>query len=246
MRAEVARRLLRLNAEFYERFAGEFAESRAHVAPGMARALDQVRPGRSLLDAGCGDGRAAQALAAGGWSGAYVGVDRSAALLARARSRHLEPVRATFIHADLAEPGWDFGLPGEPFDAILALAVLHHIPGARRRLALARRIASAVRPGGRLVFSTWQFLADERLRRKVVPWERLGLQAAEVEPGGHLLDWKRGGEGLRYVCALGEADLRRLAHGAGCAMIGAYQADGRNGRLSLYAVWARRPAQAVV
>jgi SAM-dependent methyltransferase len=239
MKARIARKLLQLNAEFYQRFAAEFAESRRAIQPGFRRALEAVAGGRSILDVGCGDGRAAQALSVMGWAGEYVGVDDSPALLARGRPRNLAPLRARFIRADLATADWPQRLPRKHFDAALALAVLHHIPGAGRRARLVRQIAGRLRPGGRAILSAWQFLGSERLRRKIVPWSRLGLTQAGVDPGDYLLDWKRGGEGLRYVCALDEAGLRRLAEAAGLRVEAVYRADGQTGEMSLYVVASR-------
>jgi SAM-dependent methyltransferase len=238
MKSDVARRLIRLNAQFYERFAGPFAESRAHIQPGIRRALAQVLDCRSILDAGCGDGRVAQALTGMGWAGDYVGLDASPALLTRATARDLKPMSAVFVQADLAESEWPERLPRRRYDAALALAVLHHVPGRPRRRRLVQQLANRVRPGGRLVISTWQFLDDDRLRRKLVPWESIGLTAETVDPGDHLIDWKRSGEGLRYVCAVDEAEMRRLGQAARCEVCETYRADGRSRELSLYAILA--------
>ena len=240
MRRQVAGQLVRLNREFYQRFAAEFAESRTRLQPGIRRALAAVLDCRSILDAGCGDGRVAQALAGQGWAGAYVGVDASEAMLTRARARALGPAPAVFAQADLADREWLACLPRPEFDAVLMFAVLHHVPGARRRARLVRQLAGLLRPGGRAAISTWQFLDNERLARKIVPWSRIGLDETDVGPDDYLLDWKRGGEGLRYACAVGEAEVRRLAQAAGLVVEGAYRSDGRSGELSLY-LSARRP-----
>jgi SAM-dependent methyltransferase len=242
MRRQVAQRLVRLNQEFYQTFAAEFAASRASLQPGIRRVLAALGDCESILDLGCGDGRVAQALAGLGWAGEYVGVDLSAAMLERARARDLRPIRAVFAQADLADRAWAACLSRRGFDAVLMFAVLHHLPGARRRARLVRQMAGLLGPGGRAAISTWQFLGNERLRRKIAPWSRIGLDEADVGPADYLLDWKRGGEGLRYACALGEAEVRRLAEAAGLRVEGAYRADGQTGELSLYVV-ARRPVR---
>ncbi|MBI3764554.1 MAG: class I SAM-dependent methyltransferase [Chloroflexi bacterium] len=236
MKPQVTRRLIRLNAAFYQTFAAEFAESRAAIQPGIRRALAEIANCRSILDIGCGDGRVAQALAKMGWAGRYIGVDFSERLIELARARELTSLRATFIKADISRRDWTGQLPRQSFDAALAFAVFHHIPGARRRIRLMRQIISRLKPGGLAVVSTWQFLSDERLKRKIAPWSRIGLTSSDVEEADYLLDWKRGGEGLRYVCALGETELRELARAAGCEVLEMWRADGRTGELSLYTV----------
>jgi tRNA (uracil-5-)-methyltransferase TRM9 len=240
MNLRAARRLVRLNAEFYQTFAAEFAEARTALQPGIRRALAAIASARSVLDLGCGDGRVPQTLAGQDWAGDYLGVDASAALLERARARDLGGVRAEFRQADLATALWAARLPRQQFDAALLLAVLHHIPGAYWRTRLLRQAGSLLAPGGWLVISTWQFLDSARLREKIVPWEHAGLRATDVGPEDYLLDWRRGGEGLRYAAALDEAALRGLAEAAGLRVEETYRSDGRTGTLSMYAV-LRKP-----
>ena len=132
----------------------------------------------------------------------------------------------------MSQPGWADDL-GVPFDRVLALAVLHHLPGCALRLAVLRQMAALLQPAGRLILSTWQFDRSERLRRKIVPWEQIGLTADQVEPGDYLLDWRRGGLGLRYCCLIGENELATLCHAAGLTLIETYFADNA---LNLYGI----------
>ncbi|MFD0776661.1 class I SAM-dependent methyltransferase, partial [Streptomonospora algeriensis] len=96
------------------------------------------RPGERILDAGCGTGELAAALADAGAE--VVGVDSSPEMIDRARERfpHLDLRLADLRELDV-EPG---------FDAVLSNAVLHWIPEAP---AAAASMAAALRPGGRLV-----------------------------------------------------------------------------------------------
>jgi len=105
-------------------------------------------------------------------------------------------------------------------------------------LGFALQAARLLGDAGRLLLSTWNFQASERLRARIVPWERLGLTPGEVDPGDYLLDWRRGGRGLRYVHLFDEAELGRLAAEAGLVVADTYLSDGEGGRLGLYQVWA--------
>jgi len=109
-----------------------------HLHPLLLDALPD--PCGSVLDVGCGDGvltweladRAAQVLA----------IDRDAASVERTRAlvagrEHVEVREADVMIADL-EPS--------SFDAVLSIAVLHHL-GLQEGLV---RLASLVRPGGTL------------------------------------------------------------------------------------------------
>lgn len=235
MEPQVQRRLLALNRQFYERFAQPFACSRSPIQASMRHVVRTIPHGAAVLDVGCGDGRAARALDAAGTPATYTGVDGSQKLidLARARSDGLTSVQASFALADVTEPGWSLGLGARAFDAVLYLAVLHHIPGSELRLQIVRDMAGLLRPGGRLIVSTWQFLSSDRLRRKVVPWSAAGLLDSDVDEGDYLLDWQRGGSGLRYCRMIAEPELRGLCTAAGLVVQESYLAD--NG-LNLFVV----------
>lgn len=116
------------------------AESGADVH-GEATFVRRFSPS-SVLDAGCGTGRVAVELARHGIS--VVGVDVDPAMLATAR--RVAP-SLSWVEGDLAT----VGLPAASFDvAVLAGNVLLFVtPGSER--AVLANVASAVRPGGRVV-----------------------------------------------------------------------------------------------
>ncbi len=232
--------LLRLNRAFYDRFAAEFAASRAPNQPGWRRLLAYLPARGRLLDVGCGSGRLASLLVQAGRPLAYVGVDSSPHLLAIARNAAASlPIPADFVEADVAEPGWTARLPAGGFEAVTALAVLHHIPGWQGRRALLAQLGGLLAEDGVLALSTWQFLNEARLRRKVMPWSAAGLTPEQVETGDYLLDWQRGGVGLRYCHFMDEAELHALAEQAGLLLQATFLDDGRNKNLNLFAVLGR-------
>jgi len=235
MDEQIAARLLRLNREFYQTFAHPFIETRKRLQPGVMRILEGVDPAEGILDLGCGSGEAARELARRGHRGRYTGLDLSAELLAAAEDDQPHP-QASFVLADLADPGWYSGLSG-PFERIFAFAVLHHIPGDALRLRLMHDIRALLGLSGSLTLSVWDFMASERLRARVVPWEAIGLQEGDVDRCDYLLDWRRGGEGLRYVHHFSENELADLAEQAGFSVEAGFRSDGEGGRLGLYQVW---------
>lgn len=241
MEPAIAQRLLDLNRQFYEQFADPFAETRGPAQPGLLRVLDVLPMGR-VLDVGCGNGRLAHVLEQAGRPVEVVGVDSSARLLAIARRQAatLTSVKATFLELDVTMPGWTSHLPVRPFQSVAMLALLHHLPGWRLRLAVLAALRSLLDPGGVMVVSAWQFLNEDRLRRKIVPWAAAGLQEDQVEPGDALLDWQRGGRGLRYCHWVSDAELVWLANAAGLVVADLFYADGRSRRLNLFGVL--RPA----
>ncbi len=217
----VAQQLIDLNRRFYEEQAAAFAASRTAPLPGGERLLAYVPSDSALLDVGCGNAQLAVALDRLGRRVRYVGVDSSRALLmyAHQATAALAVVTAHFLELDVLAPGWTNAVPGRPYTVAAALALLHHVPGRARRLDLLRDLASCVVPGGILLLSTWQFLRSPRLRRRLLPWERIGLRASDVDPEDYLLDWRRGGEGLRYCAWLDEARVRDLAETVGLTVV---------------------------
>ena len=91
-------------------------------------------------------------------------------------------------------------------------------------------------PKGMVVIANWQFLRIERLRRRLLPWDRIGLRESDVDPGDYLLDWQRNGYGVRYVHLVDEAETQQLADGAGLQIDDLFFADGHTNDLTLYAI----------
>ncbi|WP_327653158.1 class I SAM-dependent methyltransferase [Micromonospora aurantiaca] len=114
---------------------------------GEARLLDAlVPPGARVLDAGCGTGRVAAALAARGHD--VVGVDADPTLVEAARADHPGP---RFLVADLAELDLAAQGEAEPFDAaVLAGNVMVFVAPGTERDVLAR-VAAHVHPDGLVV-----------------------------------------------------------------------------------------------
>jgi trans-aconitate methyltransferase len=101
-------------------------------------ALLDPQPGEKILDIGCGTGQLTARIAA---AGAEVsGIDSSAEMLEEARSNF---PAIDFRQADARS----FSL-GMPFDAVFSNAALHWVPEAEDVI---RRVAAALRPGGRFV-----------------------------------------------------------------------------------------------
>lgn len=231
MDAEVVRRLVDLNARFYDRLADPFSTSRAAPQPGYERLLPYV-PQEALvdvLDVGCGNGRFGRFLLAGGRSINYTGVDFSERLMSTGGN-----VPGRRIRCDLSLPG---ALSGpDTYDLIACLSTLQHIPGRANRERLMRDMHAHLRPNGRLILANWQFLDSPRQRRKLRPWADIGLPESQIEPGDYLLSWQRGGTGLRYVALIDEAATRMLANAAYFRIIDQFRSDGREGDLNLYTI----------
>ncbi len=226
-----------INQRFYEIVAAEFDASRQQAWQGWDHLIEIIRAGPRpaptsfrVLDVGCGNGRFGVFLAdhLGRDRLRYTGIDSSAALLDRAWAA-LSGINAQFEQRDLVELPLDDSLGA--FDLVALFGVLHHVPGADRRLALMRSLAERVASGGLLAFSEWCFLDQPSLRARVIAWDA-GMQ---VEPGDYLLDWRRGTRAIRYCHAVDDAEHAHLIAAAGLSPLAEYRADAAN----LYTVMRR-------
>jgi SAM-dependent methyltransferase len=178
----------KMNRQFGKR-EDPFSYATAPYEAARLAAMDAALGSGSLgpvLEAGCAEGHFTERLA--GRSSRVLALDISAVALERARRR---APRAVFIEADLMT--WEPGAEG-PFDAIVIGDVLYYLdrPGVSAEFAaLFPRIASWLRPGGRLLlahgFSSDKELAHRRSFRE--RFERAGLRLVsesvpEAERGG--------------------------------------------------------------
>jgi SAM-dependent methyltransferase len=245
-----------LNRTFYAAHAEDFLATRAGPWPGWNGLLPHLRQLSSpaaplrILDVGCGNARL------GGWlahrlerSHRYVGLDRSLALLARARAGDSGQAPPRLL-CDVVRSAGILPCRAATFDAVLGLAFLHHVPSFDLRRALIGDLLRVLRPGGVLAISFWQFAEEERFRRRIGDRRHL-VQAAippieshQLEDGDHRLAW---GElstsmtptAVRYCHHTSPEEADRLMTDQPATLLDSYRADGRSGRLDLYRVWRR-------
>lgn len=246
MNAHTVSRLLELNLQFYQRFGVDFSATRSRIQPGVRRILERLNGSEVILDLGCGNGNFERELSRRGHRAPVLALDFSLPLLEAAALGPKGPA-FVFAQADLAA---DWGAViaekiqtgaflADGFDLAVAFAVLHHLPGRLLRVDFCCKVAAWLRPGGRFILSAWQFLNSGRLRARIQPWSLVGLSESEVEANDYLLDWRAGGQGLRYVHHFDEDELSALALESGCSVIETFYSDGQGGRLGMYQVWEK-------
>ena len=244
MHADTAASLIAINRDFYTRFGESFSATRQRIQPGVRRLLERLSGEESILDLGCGNGELARVLAKRGHRGLYLGVDFSVPLLRDAASQP-QHFPAKFIQEDLTKLS---AISGQlsvmgGWSVVTAFSVLHHIPSTEFRLDILRTIHDLLADNGRLILSNWQFLNSEKLRARIQDWSRVGLSSGDVDSGDYLLDWRSGGEGLRYVHHFREDELQALADSSGFQIQDVFYSDGETGNLSLYQVWQKNPTR---
>ncbi len=235
MDSQTVEQLLAINRQFYSRFARAFSETRSSAQTRLDRIVAYIADDVKIIDLGCGNGRLAERLEREGRRVNYLGVDSSRDLiaLARARQPNLHRVVAEFAVVDITSPNWNAALAPASFDIAVALAVLHHVPSFELRVAVLQNIHALLKPGGAVILTNWHFERNERLRKKVVPWQTVAIDERGLEPGDALLSWERGGVGYRYCHLLTMSEVQRIAEQSGFQVVEQFYADAD---LNLYSV----------
>jgi SAM-dependent methyltransferase len=113
---------------------------RAQIVADLLAGVHDAR----ILDLGCGDGSISRSLLASG--NRLTLVDFSEAMLERARAGAPTGAEVEFVQADVLEYA-----PSQPYDAVLCVGVLAHVPDVGQVIA---RAADALVPGGLCVLQT--------------------------------------------------------------------------------------------
>ncbi|CAH0386728.1 unnamed protein product [Bemisia tabaci] len=130
--------------------------------PRIKQLIEQLEPGSLVCDVGCGNGKYLSMNS----SVFKIGGERCSRLAHVARQKENEII----ICDNLALPFRD-----ESFDAVLSIAVVHHLATTERRVCALKELTRVLRIGGKLIITVW---AMEQRHRKfesqdvLVPWHR--------------------------------------------------------------------------
>jgi SAM-dependent methyltransferase len=253
MNSVTAERLLTINKEFYSRFGDQFSATRQRLQPGVKKILETIKADVSVLDLGCGNGHFLRELVRRGHKAPLLGVDYSLPLLRDAREapslglefREVDLTQLSANSDTLATPvavlgGGDAALSEIKggWDVITMFATLHHIPSTEMRFDILRTVRKLLKEDGKFILSNWRFLNSAKLRSRIQPWDKVGINESDLEEGDYLLDWRSGGEGLRYAHHFSAEELLGLADQVRMRVIDSFISDGDGGNLGLYQVWS--------
>ena len=185
----------------YRIIAREFSKTRSGPWPEFSSFLKMMRReyGRGkifrLLDAGCGNGRLCDFLK--NEPLIYTGLDNNRALLKIARKIHPD---AKFILEDAVK----LPFPARKFSAVWCIAVLHHLPDEKLRLAALKEIKRVLVPGGFFAITVWNL------------WQKKYRKYIDKKTGDALIPWKAGKKVVnRFYHAFTQKQLRGFLRGAG-------------------------------
>lgn len=268
-----AQNLIDLNTRFYAEHAASFSATRSAPWEGWRHVADIARehfgdtPAElRVFDLACGNLRFERFLAEQlpHTSLHVTAIDNCPALAANMNElARVDYHSADILTALLAEdeygsddaiagsrtPALDTAFPHVSCDLSVCFGFMHHVPGAKLRQAVLSRLIDAVRPGGIVVVSFWQFMNDGRIARKSARSLDLalsqppfaGFASSSLEEGDHLLGWQADDAAFRYCHHFSTAEIDQLAASASplAAPIDTFSADGSNHSLNRYLVLQR-------
>ncbi|PIQ78186.1 hypothetical protein COV82_01670 [Candidatus Peregrinibacteria bacterium CG11_big_fil_rev_8_21_14_0_20_46_8] len=161
-------RILENVKKAYDTIADEFDRTRRNLYSQLEIVVQLIpKSAKSLLDAGCGNGRLLNYLNP---QIEYLGIDNSRELLKHAKKRypqgHFEYGDILALHA----------IP-QKFDVITCIAVFHHIPNKELQLQALQEMRERLNSNGRLIITVWN-LFNTKLKRYIdsethdanIPW----------------------------------------------------------------------------
>ncbi|XP_051522111.1 probable tRNA methyltransferase 9B [Myxocyprinus asiaticus] len=144
----------------YERIAPYFNDSRYKAWPKVKQFLLEKEPGSIVADVGCGNGK-------------YLHINENIFKLGCDVCRPLVDSAWSQGHEVQLCDGLRLPYRDGCFDAVLSIAVIHHMSTKERRIRAIKEMARTLRVGGRIMIYVW---AMEQKRRKFekqdifVPW----------------------------------------------------------------------------
>lgn len=189
--------------EVYEAIAPHFSSTRYSKWPRVVRFLESIPHGSIIADAGCGNGKYLDIS-----SGLYtIGSDRSKALVSICKRKGKEAIVSDVL-----------SLPyrSECFDAVISIAVIHHLSTETRRREAIKEMLRVLRPSGKMLVYVWAFEQTGRFEGKfedqdaLVPW-KLPQRFANENSGSS--------EYHRYYHLFKEGELEQLVNGFGGEII---------------------------
>ena len=128
-------------------------------------------------------------------------------------------------------------------DMAVSFGFLHHVPGAALRVRVLDGLIDAVRPGGCVAVSLWQFMNNPALAAKARiahahACEALGLAADAFDEGDYLLGWNNVEGAWRYCHHFSDEEVARLIDAVSprAHLVDAFEADGRTDAMNKYLV----------
>lgn len=224
--------LLEKTRQDYNLLARDYARTRAFI-PDDIRALGEYAfEGEKVLDSGCANGRLFEILQ--DKNADYYGVDISEKLVAIAKKNYFG-TRAKFQVVD----SLNLPFPGNFFDNVYSISVLHHIPSRKFQLQYLKEARRVLKPEGFLIIRVWDFWKRKQGWNLIFKYAFLKLIGrTKLDFGDVFMPWKDSKGNVivqRYFHCFGKKELEESVREAGFKIKQSWRA-GREQRANIYLV----------
>jgi len=194
----------------YNLIADKFSSTRAFMWRDLGFLKNMVKPGDSVLDFGCGNGRLAGFIENNYQK--FIGVDISQKLVDLAKQRyHSEKTEFIKIDPNLNK----LPFKDNSFDIVFSIAVFHHFPSKKYTLEIAKELCRVLKPGGKIIITVWNLWQKQFLRFGLKNLKRSNL-GKKSGWGGFYIPFKSGEKTFqRYHHPFRAGELEELFQEAG-------------------------------
>lgn len=153
--------------EIYEKIAEHFNNTRVYTWSWIEEFLNKIPINRIIYDIGCGSGRNMS-----NKNFNFIGIDNCENFINICKKKNLNVVNANIINIPL---------DNNSADAILCIAVLHHLSTPENRLQALLEMKRLLKSGGKILLSVWSINQPSKTRRtfknygnNIVLWNNYG------------------------------------------------------------------------
>jgi len=241
MTTDTQKKLNQINIDFYQQTATHFDKTRQYAWKGWTNISNIIKYNfnepLNVLDIGCGNGRFAKFLHKESHKiNSYLGIDQNNSLLTFANQNFNSP-KIHFETANLLKVDYK-NKYNKQYNLITLFGVMHHIPSFKKRVELITDLYQILKPNGILAISFWDFMTNDRIKSKIVPWNTLNINQDEIETNDYLLDWKRGTNAIRYCHFTDDDEIEKIIQSVNANDIKQFYADGKSEKLNRYLVFS--------
>jgi SAM-dependent methyltransferase len=139
-----------------------------------------------------------------------------------------------FIKCDISKPEF-LDLELGQFDLVTAFGVFHHIQSQQVRDNITKKINNLLYIKGLYVFTRWNFLLLNRLRKHILPPTQIpSFDPVNLEVGDYFLKWDKGQYSIRFANFMDIEQIDNMLNQGNLNCIASFDADDKTENRNSY------------
>jgi ubiquinone/menaquinone biosynthesis C-methylase UbiE len=165
----------------YNQIAKQFSQTRYKIWPGVKKFLNSIPDNAFILDAGCGNGKNMLET-----NHNFFGIDTSKMLIQIAKEKTKS--KTNIIGFDLVSICNMETINNNTYDAIISIAVLHHLSSLIDRITAIKEMIRVCKVGGSILFTVWKLESNEVYDKGLSVVDKLPIDT--IDPHDKIILWK--------------------------------------------------------